>query len=149
MRRRLACGQYPATPVGASLLARTAWLKALALADARRRCDHDFAEKLRRRRDRSRTTLSRAIATLEKDQLAPRLRATRGEARLEHEERRRADRRREQRAQRRLGGALSFAARPRPGHCTAAGSTLLFDVFLLFLSLNAARRASVATLLRP
>ena len=50
------------------------------LLDARRRCDHDFAEKLRRRRDRSRTTLSRAIATIEKDQLAPRLRATRGEA---------------------------------------------------------------------
>ena len=50
------------------------------LLDARRRCDHDFAEKLRRRRDRCRTALARATAAVEKDQLAPRLRATRGEA---------------------------------------------------------------------
>ena len=49
------------------------------LLDARRRCDHDFAEKLRRRRDRCRTALSRATAAVEK-KLAPRLRATRGEA---------------------------------------------------------------------
>ena len=49
------------------------------LLDARRRCDHDFAEKLRRRRDRCRTALSRATTAVEK-KLAPRLRATRGEA---------------------------------------------------------------------
>ena len=50
------------------------------LLDARRRCDHDFAEKLRRRRDRCRASLARASAAIEKDQLAPHLRATRGEA---------------------------------------------------------------------
>ena len=48
------------------------------LLDARRRCDHDFAEKLRRRRDRCRTALTRATTAVEK-KLAPRLRATRGE----------------------------------------------------------------------
>jgi hypothetical protein len=48
------------------------------LLDARRRCDHDFAEKLRRRRDRCRAALIRATTAVDKN-LAPRLRATRGE----------------------------------------------------------------------
>ena len=54
------------------------------LLDARRRCDHDFAEKLRRRRDRCRTALTRATTAVEKN-LAPRLRATRGEAHADRE----------------------------------------------------------------
>jgi len=54
------------------------------LLDARRRCDHDFAETLRRRRDRCRKALARATTAVEK-KLAPRLRATRGEAHADRE----------------------------------------------------------------